>query len=167
MSDLLTPTVWVTFLGSTQRYDVYRVVFAAGFASDGAAQQQYQLHIDARLIQAKAAGRRVWLALDPSRLRKTDALRLLYRFAVPNLTKPITVRAYNVQHDIDLEPDREFATMLLLIRSAMRFKPWSATFQAALPPGFVASTKEASPGDQTDRGSEPMTRSEPALFSPD
>lgn len=141
-ADLRTPTVSVEFLGSTPRYDVYQVVFATAFGTTAADQQQYQLHVDGLLIDAAAAGRRVWIVLDPSRLRKTDALRLLYRFAVPNLTKPITVRAYNVQHDIDVEPDREFATMLLLIRSAMRFKPWSATLQAALPPGFVAPAAE-------------------------
>ena len=142
LADLITPTMSVEFLGSTDRYDVYRVVFETSFGADTAGQQQYQAHVDALLAQAKAAGRRVWLALDPSRLPKLDSLRLLYQFVIPNINKPVTVRAYNVDHETDHEPNREFATMLLLIRSVMRFKPWSRTFQGALPPGFVAPVLE-------------------------
>lgn len=136
-ADLITPTVSVTLLGTTTRYIVYHVVFAATFATDPLGQQQYQAYVDQLIDEATAAHRRVWLVLNPSRVSRMDTLRLLYRFAVPNLLKPVTVRAYNVDYDTVSESEHELMTMLLLIRAAMRVTPWSTTLQAALPPGFV------------------------------
>jgi hypothetical protein len=136
LADLITPTVSVELLGSTPRYAVYRVVFATAFARDVPDQQRYQAHIDALLEHATQAHRRVWLAIDPSRLRPMDNLRLLYRFALPNLKKPVTVRVYNVESSQGFEPDVELGAMLRLVGAVQHFTPGSS-FQAALPPGFV------------------------------
>lgn len=137
LADLLTPTVSVEYLGSNAQYDVYRVVFGALFATIAQDQHQYQTHVDALLDQAHGTNRRVWLALDSSRLRKRDTLRLLYRFAIPNLSKPITIRPYNVDDDPTDELDQEFSTMIQLIRLAQRSTSSAKTFQDALPPGFA------------------------------
>lgn len=150
LADLMTPTVSVEFLGATARYAVYRVVFAAAFASDLLDHQRYQAHVDALLAQASGTGRRVWLAIDPSRLRPADNLRLLYRFVLPNLRKPVTVRVYNVAPARSDEPDVELSVMLRLVRTVQRFTPGTLTFQAALPPGFV-------PQRGTVSGSEPSS----------
>lgn len=136
-ADLVTPTVSVTLLGTTTRYTVYHVMFAAAFATDPVGQQAYQAYIDQLLAEATATHQRLWLVLDPSRVSRLDTLRLLYRFAVPNLFKPVTVRTYNADYHMVSESEHELMTMLLLIRAAMRVTPWSSTFQEALPPGFV------------------------------
>lgn len=149
LADLITPTVSVEFLGTTARYAVYRVVFATAFANDLPDQQRYQAHVDALLAEATGAGRRVWLAIDPSRLRPADHLRLLYRFVLPNLRKPVTVRVYNVEHAQTYEPDLELGAMLRLIRTVQRFTPGTLTFQAALPPGFVPQHGAASGSEPT------------------
>ena len=147
-ADLITPTVGVTLLGTTPRYIVYHVVFAPAFAIDRGGQAQYQAHIDQLVAEATAAHRRLWLVLDPSRLPQPDTLRLLYRFALSNLFKPVTVRTYNADYHTVDEADHELHAMLLLIRAAMRVTPWAATFQAALPPGCV-------PPVEDDRGQPP------------
>lgn len=141
-ADLITSTVCVALLGTTPRYTVYHVVFAPSFATDPAGQAQYQAHIDQLVDAAAAAHRRLWLVLDPSRLPRRDTLRLLYRFALPNLFKPVTVRTYNADYHTVDETDQELHAMLLLIRAAMRVTPWAATFQGALPPGFVPTTRD-------------------------
>lgn len=148
LADLMTPTVSVEFLGATARYVVYRVVFATAFASDLPDQQRYQAHVDALLAQATGTGRRVWLAIDPSRLRPADNLRLLYRFVLPNLRKPVTVRVYNVEHAASYEPDVELSVMLRLVRTVQRFTPGTLTFQAALPPGFAPQRDRAASGSE-------------------
>lgn len=149
LTDLITPTVSVEFLGTTARYAVYRVVFAAAFANDHADHERYQAYVDVLLVQAAAAGRRVWLAIDPSRLRPADNLRLLYRFVLPNLRKPVTVRVYNVAPAQTYEPDVELGVMLRLVRTVQRFTPGTLTLQAALPPGFVPQRSAASDSEPT------------------
>lgn len=148
LADLITPTVSVAFLGATARYAVYRVVFTAAFASDLPDQQRYQAHVDALLAQATGAGRRVWLAIDQSQLRPADHLRLLYRFVLPNLRKPVTVRVYNIASAQTDDPDVELSVMLRLVRTVQRFTPGTLTFQAALPPGFVPQRDRAATGSE-------------------
>lgn len=149
LDDLITPTVSVEFLGTTARYAVYRVVFAAAFASNRLDHERYQAYVDALLVQSAAANRRVWLAIDPSRLRPGDQLGLLYRFVLPNLRKPVTVRVYNVTPAQNYEPDQELSAMLRLVRAVQRFTPGTFTFQAALPPGFVPQHGAASDSGPT------------------
>jgi hypothetical protein len=97
------------------------------FASDISDHQGYQAHVDALRAEATGAGRWVWLAIDPSRLRPAGHLWLLYRFVLPNLRKPVTVRVYNVEHAQTYEPDLELGAMLRLIRAVQRFTPGTLT----------------------------------------
>lgn len=131
--DLAQPTYRMTYLGSTEVYDVYDVVIYPGLVNNPAALAHYKRDVYGNLERAKAQRRKVWGAVDLSRLGPGMLIALAYRTVLPFIREPMVFKVYGTR-EVSI-PDENTRTLSWLMHNTFKMgvKP---DRQAALPPGF-------------------------------
>lgn len=128
------PTYTITFLGSNDLYDVYDVVIYPDLLRDGDAQARYMQEVQENLQRAKAERRKVWGAVDLSRLSIGQLVSLTYKTVLPFIRKPMVFKVYGTNKQ-PLE-DEEVRTLDWLVRHSFKMAIVQGR-DAALPPNFV------------------------------
>jgi hypothetical protein len=126
----------VTYLGSNDLYDVYDVVIYPALVSDVQAQTEYKRHVMRNLDEARLNRRKVWGAVDLSRLNITQLITLAYRVTLPFIRQPMVFKVYGVGPLPDQDESARTLDWLLRQTFRMALMPNRA---AALPPRFVVT----------------------------
>lgn len=137
----------ITYLGSTDVYDVYDVVIYPELVSDAQAQATYKRQVMRNLEEAKLNRRKVWGAVDLSRLNLPQLITLAYRTTLPFIRQPMVFKVYGVGN-MRYE-DEGIKTLDWLLRQTFRMAVMPSR-EAALPPRFSESAAHAAAGTQYD-----------------
>lgn len=137
---IVQPAYRITYLGSTDLYDVYDVVIYPALVSDAQAQAVYKQQVMRNLEEAKLNRRKVWGAVDLGRLNLHQLITLAYRTTLPFIRQPMVFKVYGVGN---LRYDDEGTKMLdWLLRQTFRMAVMPSR-EAALPPRFVVTLAES------------------------
>jgi hypothetical protein len=133
------PTYTITFLGSSELYDVYDVVIYPDLLRDADAQARYKQQVQENLARAKAERRKVWGAVDLSRLSLGQLVSLTYKTVLPFIREPMVFKVYGTDKQ-SLE-DEEVRTLDWLVRHSFKMAIVKSRV-AALPPNFVPQPEQ-------------------------
>lgn len=131
------PAYSLTYLGSTALYDVYDVVIYPLLVNDSAAQNAYKQQVRRNLDEARLNRRKVWGAVDLSRLNVTQLITLAYRITLPFIRQPMVFKVYGVAV-LPENNDERTKTLDWLLRQTFRMAIMPNR-EAALPPHFVVN----------------------------
>lgn len=132
------PAYRITYLGSTDLYDVYDVVIYPRLVSDVQAQASYKRRVQRDLEEAKLNRRKIWGAVDLSRLSLPQLVTLAYRVTLPFIRQPMVFKIYSVGN-VRYE-DENTRTLDWLLRQTFRMA-LMPNREAALPPRFVVTQR--------------------------
>lgn len=139
MSDLAVPDAYrITFLGSTELYDVYDVVIYPGLVRNADALLLYKQGVFGNLERAKLQRRKVWGAVDLSRLNTGQLITLAYRTVLPFIREPMIFKVYGIMPLTALDESTKTLNWLMQHTFKMGIMP---SRDAALPPGFVVEDR--------------------------
>lgn len=128
------PAYSLTYLGSNDLYDVYDVVIYPELVINVSAQAEYKQHVMRNLEDAKQNRRKIWGAVDLSRLNLSQLITLAYRVTLPFIRQPMIFKVYGVGNLPDQDEGMRTLDWLLRQTFRMAVMPNRA---AALPPRFV------------------------------
>ena len=128
----------ITLLGFTSTYIVIHVVLCARLAEDAAMQQAHNAELTAYVTPARAARRKLWMAIDISRLTADHSMRLFYLTVLPLAHLPIISKGFGKPQSSVFANQREAQAAHRLM--SVRFQhELVADLAAALPPEPVAA----------------------------
>ena len=124
------------FLGSTDRYDVYEMVFYPALLENEHAIMAYKNELSQLLVRAKAADHKAWMVVDLSQLLPKHMLGVTYRLALPFIRSPLIAKTYGTTVLDDAILDKNMSLLSHIMRISFRHAV-VANRKAALPPNFV------------------------------
>ena len=135
----------MTFLGSTDRYDVSDLVLYPGIIEDAQAIAACKAQLFDNVYRAKANGRKMWIMVDLSQLTAQQRIGIAYRFVLPFVRTPMIAKTYGVTPLTAPEADKDWGILQQIMRVAFRHAVMPSR-AAALPPGFVPLEQEQPKG---------------------
>jgi hypothetical protein len=128
----------ITWLGSTDLYDVYDVVIDPALIRDGPALARYREQVSANLERARQAQRKVWGAVDLSRFSVPQLIALAYKAVLPFIREPMIFKVYGTRQVNGLDENTRTLSWLMMNKFKMVVVDSRAD---ALPSGFVVGAQ--------------------------
>ena len=133
------------FLGSTDRYDVYEMVFYPALLENEHAIMAYKNQLSQLLVRAKAADHKAWMVVDLSQLLPKHMLGVTYRLALPFIRSPLVAKTYGMHPDVDPALQQDVGLLRQITRISFGHAV-VANREAALPLGFMPLEQEQPKG---------------------